>query len=580
MPDSLIKQQYQSLHKLLALYRLPEPTNELVQQTLDFSNTLLLLAKQHPNLAFAQIHLHKTSVPFSYQLAFSTCLITALICARNRFNETTTQQLMCAAISLFAFNQPYFDKPRNDETQPNPTTSLGNINKPFCRILTQYQQAVWLRGYRQIQWLQKDQKQHLLSLVGATKDVVCVALAARFSLMMHGVTQTKKMSFQVALRQLVQQSPNTAATLLEPLIGYPSITPPGAYVMLDDNSLGIVIGIFDSGIACFPQSTAQQKSTYTSHFLMPRSRVKQVYPAQKYKQFNKLNNLWGDHWQEFKRENQLKTVSAFTPSYKMSRPPATLIAIQGELNKPVQDIKALSKAIAQEPAFAQHLQRTASQSSRQKLPMKDIQHGLMMHGLERSGSIIMQQALLSRLNQHYFPLQKHFVNFAQLRGHIAASLAKVADIGIPEQACTLSHFACVGLFTHPQLKIQLKWQRPTSCFYDIRSLISCVNSEQLRGHSLSLAEAWHQPRHEIVALSNYHDPHYLKGQKHGVSVKLAALLGISLIITRELYFVESQRCVQTQAYWQSAATVLGVTEQELKRIAQDAFSVCHTFSPV
>nr|WP_240919984.1 histidine kinase [Paraglaciecola sp. 20A4] len=487
---------------------------------------------------------------------------------------------MCAAISLFSLNQSYLDKPQNEEIQLNSNTSIGTLNKPFCRILTQYQQAVWLRGYRQIQWLQKEVKKHLSSLLGASEDVVCLALASRLSLMMHGTTQIKKMSFQSALSYLVQHSPSTATKLLEPLMVFPSVTPPGAYVMLDDGSLGIVTGIFDSGVACFPESTARQKSAYTSHFIVSLSRVKQVYCAQKFKQFNKLNNLWGDNWQEFKRENQLKTVSAFTPSYKMSRPPATLIAIQEQLNKPVQDIKALSKAIAREPAFAQHLQRTASQSSRQKLPMKDIQHGLMMHGLERSGSIIMQQALLSRLNQHYFPLQKYFVNFAQLRGHIAASLAKVADIGIPEQACTLSHFACVGLFTHPQLKIQLKWQRPTSCFYDMRSLISCVNSEQLRSHSLSLAEAWHQPRHEIVALSNYHELHYLKSQKQTVSVKLAALLGISLIISRELYFVESQRCVQTLAYWQSASKVLGVSEQELKLIAQDAFSVCHTFSPV
>lgn|GEM_PF-3544202 len=581
MPDSLIKQQYQSLHKLLSQYRLPEPPSNLVQQTLNFSNDVLGVAKKHPELIFAQIHLYKTSLPYSYNLIFSTCLLTALISTRNRFNETTTQQLLCAAISLFAFEQSTLNgSPTGNADQEYKSDSSGSIKRSFGRILTQYQQGVWLRGFRQVQWLNKDLMRHMRALSGSNVDVVCVAMAARLALLINGEKGNKKLGFQAAIHHLLQYTSSAEAPLLAPLMEFPSMTPPGAYIMLDDGALGMVIGVCDTSVVCYPQSTSGQQSKHTAHFKVPRSRIKRVYPAQKMKQFSQLNTWWGKDWQALKQDSKLAILSPFTQSYKMSRPPATLTAIQGQLNKPVQDVKALSQAIAREPAFAQHLRHTASQSSREKLPSKDIQHGLMMHGFERSGSIIMQQALLSRLNQHYFPLQRYFINFAQLRGHVAASIAKAADIGIPEQACTLSYFACVGLFTHPQLKIQLKWQPLNACAYDIRSLIRCVKPEQLRSHSISMAESWQQPRHEIVALGNYHDVHYIDAQRSSISVKLAALLGISLMITRELYFASAQRCALSQVYWQNALNVLQISEEDVQSISQNAFSVCHSYSPV
>ena len=100
MPDSLIKQQYQSLYTLLAQYHKTPLPNDIVQQTLNFNNQLLSAIKQHPELIFAQIHLYKSSLAHTYNVAFSTCLFTALICIRNRFNETTTLQLMLSLIHI------------------------------------------------------------------------------------------------------------------------------------------------------------------------------------------------------------------------------------------------------------------------------------------------------------------------------------------------------------------------------------------------------------------------------------------------------------------------------------------------
>ncbi|QHJ13452.1 hypothetical protein FX988_03713 [Paraglaciecola mesophila] len=576
MPDSLIKQQYQSLHTLLAQYRKTPLPNDIVQQTLNFNNQLLSAIKQHPELIFAQIHLYKSSLSHTYNIAFSTCLFSALIGIRNKFNETTILQSMCAAISLFAF-----DVSRETKTAAPESVALKrHLNKAFCRILTEYQQAVWLRGYRQVQWLDSDLKQHLKHLSKTPADVTVLGIATRLSALLHRQNAKTPLSFPTALSQIVQNTSGNSAALLEPLMSFPGTAPPGTFVMLEDGSLAIVVGVLEGSVLCFPQTSAQRPSVHTTYFSVDIEHIKRVYPAQALKHMSKMRAWWGDAWHQYIEDATSKPLSPFTPSYKMDRPPATLVAIQSQLNKPVQDIKKLSNAIAREPSFAQHLRQTATQSSRQKLPMKDIQHGLMMHGFERSGSIIMQQALLSRLNQHYFPLQHAFINFVQLRGHIASCIAKAADIGVPEQACTLSYFASVGLFIHTHLKIQTQWRKGDTNIYDMASLIRCVKPEQLRLHSVSMAEAWQQPRHEIVALKHYHDAHYLNENKPKVSVKLAALLGLSLIIARELYFNTSPLCVQSQQYWQSASKVLKIKEQELNEIKQQAYSICHSYSPV
>ncbi len=585
MPDSLIKQQYQSLHKLLAFYRRPAPEPDLVQKTLDFNNALLGFAKLQPDLAFAQIHLYKASLPRHYNLAFSASLMTALLCVRNRFNETTTIQLMSAALSIFGLAEDASNVDQSEQSSSAKVTHhepLAKIspNKAFSRILTQYQQGLWLQGYRHGLWLNKTFKEHLKQLQYESTDTSILALAIRLTLIMHNTQKRTKQSFQSALALVVQKSPSAQAQLLEPLLAYPSVTPPGTYIMLDDDSLALVTGIAGDKLLCYPQNTSRHSSTHSSHFSVARTRVRRVYPAQSIKKLGNLTTWWGNDWQLFEQELGTKAESPFMQSYKMSRPPVTLTAIQSQLNKPVQDINKLSLAIAREPSFAQHLRKTASQSSRQKLPIKDIQHGLMMHGFERSGSIIMQQALLSRLNQHHFPLQRAFISFVQLRGHIAASLAKIGNIGIPEQACTLAYFACVGLFTHIQLKIQTQWQKSNRTSYDMTTLVRCVKPEQLRSHAVSMAEAWQQRRHEIVALNNYHDVNYLTENKRSPQVELAAILGISLMLTRELYFSDAKRCVQSQQYCNSACEALRINGQELEYIKSEAYAICHSFSPL
>lgn len=203
----------------------------------------------------------------------------------------------------------------------------------------------------------------------------------------------------------------------------------------------------------------------------------------------------------------------------------------------------------------------------------------MVHGFARSGSIIMQQALLSRINQHYFPLQHHFINFTQLRGYLASCLAKECDLGLPEQACTLAYFASSGLFTHPALKIQSKWVRGETQIFDISQLVVCQRAEQLGLQAVALAEAWHQPSHEIVALRTHNHMPQPQTSK-GSSAKLAALLGMSLLMARQVFFAEPQLCKQGQQYAKDALLLLDLKPQKIETIKDQSVAYCHVYSPI
>jgi hypothetical protein len=80
---------------------------------------------------------------------------------------------------------------------------------------------------------------------------------------------------------------------------------------------------------------------------------------------------------------------------------ASLLVIQDQLNHIKADMAVIVKAVEKEPSYAQQLQASASISNRKKQPVQKIQHALAMLVFERTNSILLQQSLLSRLNQHY-----------------------------------------------------------------------------------------------------------------------------------------------------------------------------------
>ncbi|MFT6895656.1 MAG: HD-like signal output (HDOD) protein [Paraglaciecola sp.] len=578
MPADLIKQQYESLATLLTAYRSGPLSSELIRHTLQFCAALLHLAKTHPDATFAQLQLYKKKLPYVYNLTFNCCLYSALLSARNKINDTTSQQIMCASITLFAFEQKTIEQYYTGKADP----LAGKLNQRLCQVLQKTRQETWLGGYQLCTVIHRNLGEQIGQLDRVSKDQAILLIAARLALLTTANTRFKKHNFAEALRKTILASPAPCYPLFAPLLDYPGLVPPGSYVRLEDTRYAVVLGVTSHElIVCSLGAKDENGSAQISR--LDLHTIKRSYTAKGFSRFDKINQWWGKNWAQYQAALApapgAGLCTPFNPSYNISRPPLTLVDIQTQLNEPEQDIKKLAQAIAKEPAFAVHLQNTASQSSREKLPVVAIQHSLMMHGFARSGSIIMQQALLNRVNQHYFPLQHYFINFTQLRGYFASCLAKECDLGLPEQACTLAYFANSGLFTHAALKSQTQWLRGKTQIFDIGQLIVCQNSRQLGLQGVSLAQAWHQPRHEIVALSTCH--HMPKPQTNkDDAAKLAALLGMSLLLARQVFFAEPELCIQGQQYLKEALILLNLKPQDIESIKRQSVAFCHMYCPI
>ncbi len=580
MPAEPIKQQYQSLETLLKTYRQSTLGTEHIQQTLSFCDKLLSLAKNHPDAVFAQSQLYKSKLPYVLNLCFNTCLLTCLIGVRNKLNHTTNQQLMCGAINLFVFEQVNIEKHYNKN---QPAIKLGTINERMVNALCSSRQDCWLAAYQMCTTVHQFIQEPSPDSNALCKEQSIISIAARLALLSTDNARFKKLSFAQALRHITLHCPDNWQALLHPLVDYPSLTPPGTYIKLAEQRYAIVLAIAEQGhfvkeLTNLPSNTTPQPAN-----LLTNKRLTHSYVAQSLSRFGQIDHWWSRDWQEQNNTRNDRLINPlrtpFNDVYKLDKPPTALLAIQTQLNQTEPDIHKLTRAIRKEPAFVQYLQKSASQAARKKLPAMDIQHSLMMHGFERSGSILMQHALLSRLNQNYFPLQQHFINFTQLRGHIAGSLAQQSGLFTFEQACSLAYFATAGLFTHPALKIQKRWLTKSTRLFDINQLDGLKGNEQLHKHAVILAQAWQQNSENLLALRMHNmQPEKMSGT--GGGRRLAMLLGLSLISTRALYFSHEKSCTHSEHYLKCALKLLNISPLALGSLQQQSVSYCHSYQPL
>ncbi|MFT4940621.1 MAG: hypothetical protein ACI88A_003678 [Paraglaciecola sp.] len=573
----LVKQQYQSLAKLLKLYREVPLSASHIQQTLEFCDGLINLTKKHPDIFFAQSQLYKSKLPYVLNLCFNSCMLSNLLAVRNKLNDTTNQQLMCASISFFAFEQSKIEayySAKKDEHQ------LGKVDPRLCRALENSHQDCWLGAYNLATTIHQNIQKLTIVKRGLARDQIIISIAIRLALLTTRNSRFKCISFANAIKKITLDSPSDWSEVLQPLMEYPSLTPPGSFLKLPDQSYAIVLAIAKHGHFVQQVSARPQNDINKAAIMLGPKQPKKSMLAQPLINISQLDTFWNSAWdaQNDSRNDLIinPLVRPYTQVFKLDNPPASLLAIQKQLNQDEPDIRKLTIAVEKEPLFAQHLQKTATQSARQKLPIQDIQHSLMMHGFARSGSILMQQSLLSRLNQHYFPLQLQFTNFTQLRGQIASALAKESGLSTPEQACSLAYFANTGLFTLPTLKVLKKWQPKPKRLFDINHLVAIRGGELLHKHAITLAEAWQQSSIEVFALHN-HSTIADKKFRGRPGEKLAALLGLSLLSARQFYFAEHDLCDESQSYVENALTTLNISAQTLANLQQQSATFCHTY---
>jgi hypothetical protein len=565
MPSEIVKQHYIALAKLLKIYRSAPLDRDLLEASQHFCKSLYDAAKTYPDLIFAQPQLYKPQLPFIVNLAFNSAVFTCLLAVRNKFDSSVTIQLMCGSLSIYALEQASIEKHYQtvEENEKSQTTSVGQINPRFAQLLKNNKQHIWLCNYLLCTHI------HLTRYprVNMTSPVTNLAyMANRLTLLCIPNKHQQAISFANAIKHLIIKCGQRWYTLLTPLLQYPSVLPIGSYIRLQDSSIHIVLSLTNEGLVTKPLPTKQAvvlPADQTNIQLTLTQQVIQNYPCQQLNGFTRLNQWWGTDLMDYiSIKSSHEPITAFAPVLRMQVPPASLLVIQDQLSHIKTNVAMMVKAIENEPSYAHQLQISASASNRNKQPVQSIQHALAMLGFERAKSILLQQSLLLRLNQHYFPLQKALLTFSQFFVFIISELAARTKLISPELASTIAYFLVSRLFTLPSIRSMNHWESSTLPTFKVASLIKLKATENIKNDALALANAWQQNK-QILDLLQHYDLVMQKQENKGNVRQLSFLFGLSLTLAKEYYLTETTRCNETTSYVNTGLIELGLSQAEL-----------------
>jgi hypothetical protein len=571
MPAIIVKQHYIALAKLLKIYSTAPLDKNLLKASHNFCKNLYAAAKVHPDLIFAQTQLYKPQLPFAVNLAFNSAVFTCLLAVRNKIDPSVTIQLMCGSLSIYALEQSSIEEHYQtaENTEKSVTNKIGDKNAQFAQLLKTSQQHIWLCSYLLCSHV------HLTRYPRTSLTAPTTALAYmanKFALLCTPNKHRPAISFANVIKHLSLECCAKWYVLLIPLLQYPNISPPGSYVRLRDGSIHIVLSLNIKGLVTKPLPIKQlvvAQSDKAGIQLTPAEQVIKNYPCQQLSSFTRLGQWWGTdlmNWLSSKTGHQ--QTAAFDPILPMHAAPASLLVIQDQLNHVNADVAVIVKAIEKEPAYAHQLQVSASISNRKKQSVQNIRHGLAMLGFERTNSILLQHSLLSRINQHYFPIQQALLTFSQFFVFTVAELAAKTKLQSPELASTAAYFVVSRLFSLPTIRTMNHWETSTLPTFKVASLVNLKDTGSLKNGAFLLAKAWQQNNQILEALQHY-DTVMLKQENKRSARQFCYLLGLSLTLTHEYYFSGTTRCNATTSYFKAGLNELGINKTELIHMMTD-----------
>ena len=569
MPSSIAVKLNDAMGQLLESLQTQPISSDQIKKILLYSENFIAGFNQHPDLFVAQPLLYKSQLSFIHNLTFNTCTYLVLLCHNNHIHHSCCQQMLSSVLSLYGERQQEI----TDLYQGTSKHVRLKRNKRLIEALSKSFQEVWLRGYQLYDCL-------FINDSGAVRWPLHLSKIQRQIYLAHylSVHITPNLIFQgqpfaQVIRTLAQNCPTSWLGDIEPLLHYPSLYCPGTVVRTSDPQPMMALSVTPDKILVSSLTPNDQAKTQFSRVY--QSNIKRLSKSQRIRGFGTLKDWWNEGWLAQQSEKH-DCISPVQESYRLDQPPKVLLDVQAHLNSGDIDIDKLAVIISEEPVFADYLKQTATFTNRNKLPIQQVKHGLMLHGYERTSSILIQQALLLRLNQHYFPLQQEFVQFTRLRAQVAMNLAtEVKDVS-PEQASTLACFATSGLFTQPALKGRRHWKPTPNNQQDIRCLFHCPNATNLHEHAMKLAIAWQQPKLHVTAMQ-YHFimPQNIAAKRE--AKKLAVILGLSLMIARQQYFGESLLCEESRNYLNQGLHLLNIEKQQFEKISIDSLTQSHSY---
>jgi len=572
------------LIELIKRYKAQDISPQTLQKTLALSSQFIDVARQHPEQLIARLQCYDASLPYFVNFTFNHLVATYLVAVRNQWNDTAIQHLLCCCISQFSGIISELNSRAKDNTISLDRKRITQHNVKLLHALKKHDLEVWFTGirYAELHWHEKPEATlNKLSLRPSTAKVL--AISNCIALLMTKTRHTKACHFAQAIRLITRKLAPVDHNIIEALLKYPGLIPPGSLISLQDNRVALVLSTL-----CQPeQSTRYVAKTFnvkTKHcdsesFLVMPNEIKQAFAPQSVKDAACFTNAWDEEWLIFRQQHSNDEGQQLRPKlFKLDAPPPSLLAIQEHLYGNDLNTNKLTELILQEPVFALHIKNTATQSSRENIAITNVKHGLLMHGFERANSILMEHALTLRLNQHYFPSQEALLQYTTLYKYLVAAIAERKKGLTPELLSCWAGFASSGLFTLPALKTKVGLPHSAERGASLSTLLPIDSQELLPQHAAKLAQRWNQPDKLLLALRHLESAKpFSENKPYHI---IGYILGLGNILTKMTYWTNYEVDEEEQSYINQASKVLGINDFNEYEIIESAIAKAHSLSPL
>jgi hypothetical protein len=534
------------------------PARQIISHCFDQAQQLHDGFVHAPDTWLALAQLNFCDYSDSQNLRFRQTLMAMLFSHCHRWHPQSSIGLICAAMTLDLYRWPTRGDDFLRQIKRLDQQIWASSLIPVARLLPLRQKAGFYRRFTRL-----SQPQLLLMLV------------ALLSIDRHKDSSQKQ--WHQTLRMLARQLPCSCYNLLEPLLLAVGLVPPGSMLQLQDESIAILLS-HTPHARLIKRYYSHNKSFSEEVEVIAATEAIRPRPAYGMTSLSLADRLWDKNWLSLHQETE-GAAGWWPQTHPLSKPPAKLLAIQDLLRQDEPDVDMISRHIAAEGFLARQLKYTASQRSRMKLKLEEVKHALLFQGFERTSSILVQQALLNRLNQQYFPLQQHMLQFCILLGHVLEALAGKQSKLQAESLVTLGYFFCSGLFISAALKRRIRLPARAEEMFSLDQLFSLPTGVSCTRQSLTLTKAWQQEKSCLDAIRCHHQLPS-DSELKGVGKTLATTLGLGLMISRQLYFADQPTRGRNSIYQQQAMQLLQLESEDIQDVMTQAQQNSQCYWPI
>lgn len=553
------------------------PSQKNIEHTPLLANAFLQLAKSEPIIFIALLHTPIKTMPFVYRYIFNSAIVSTILSLRHHLHDSAILQIICSVLTVHA-KRHYLIQQWSQNITPE-TADTTTLQQHFQLPITLVDNHPLWHHCNQINWTVLSDFSQLNRLQQHSMSQQIIIIASQLALLITPGKGRSIYYYAHGLRKLSGALPIQAYAHIEKLLEVSGLYPAGITVKLSTNEMAKVLSITPQGLLvklCQSDGTAGQRiELINPQDIVNYMPTKTVTDLSAY-----WPQWWDNNWLARHQEISHKSFNRLQPLYfRVDIPPPTLTDLHSQLMLAEPDTQALTQLISSEQSLADYIQLQASQSSRQKMLIRNVKQALLMHGFDRTYSIICQQALTLRLSQLDFPCAQRLLQFSQLRSAIAAQLTHLSPLPLlPEEAQCMTSFASSGLFTHPTLRIlpDLRINSQQCC--DMTLLFPIKQPELLTEHAIKLAQYWQLNSSQIDAI-RFGGRLSSQGQKRSLLTRqMAALLGLSLALAQQSYFTISSQDEEQQQELQLALQILGINQQQANQALMQAIEHTKPYS--